>query len=116
MSEQDPRSEETIFSTALHYAPAKRALYLDEACAGQHALRQRIEELLKAQPQIGEFLENPADIDTPGAPETTRLTVPPEERPGTRIGRYKLLQKIGEGAAVWCIWRSRRNRSAGGSP
>ena len=42
-------------------------------------------------------MENPADIGTPGAPESIRLTVPPEERPGTRIGRYKLLQKIGEG-------------------
>ena len=60
-------------------------------------MRQRIEELLKAQPQLGEFMENPADIGMLGAPETTRLTVPPEERPGTRIGRYKLLQKIGEG-------------------
>jgi len=97
MSERDPRSEETIFSTALHCAPAERAPYLDEACAGQPALRQRVEELLKAQPQLGEFLENPADIGMHGAPETIRLTVPPEERPGTRIGRYKLLQKIGEG-------------------
>jgi serine/threonine protein kinase/WD40 repeat protein len=97
VSEHDPTSEETIFSTALHCAPAERAPYLDEACAGQPALRHRIEELLQAQPQLGEFLENPADIGTPGAPETIPLTVPPEERPGTRIGRYKLLQKIGEG-------------------
>ncbi len=97
MSEHDPRSEETIFSTALHCAPAERAPYLDEACAGQPALRQRIEELLKAQPQLGDFMENPAGVGMPGAPETIRLTGPPEERPGTRIGRYKLLQKIGEG-------------------
>jgi hypothetical protein len=97
VSEHDPRSEETIFSTALNCAPAERAPYLDEACAGQPALRQRMEELLKAQPQVAEFMENPADIGTPGAPETIPLTLPPEERPGTRIGRYKLLQKIGEG-------------------
>ena len=97
MSEHDPGSEETIFSTALHCASAERASYLGEACAGQPALRQRIEELLKAQPQLGEFMDNPADIGMPGSSETIRLTVPPEERPGTRIGRYKLLQKIGEG-------------------
>ena len=97
MSEHDPRSEETIFSTALRCAPAERARFLDEACAGEPALRQRIEELLKAQPQLGDFMENPADLGAPGAPETIRSTVPPEERPGTRIGRYKLLQKIGEG-------------------
>jgi len=89
--------EETIFSTALHYTPAERMAYLDEMCAGQPALRQRIEALLKAQPRLGEFLENPADIGPPNVPEKIPLTVPPEEKPGTRIGRYKLLQKIGEG-------------------
>jgi eukaryotic-like serine/threonine-protein kinase len=97
VTEHDPRSEETIFSTALHCASAERAPYLDEACAGQPALRQRIEELLKAQPQLGEFMEDPAEIAKPGVPETIQLTVPPEEKLGTRIGRYKLLQKIGEG-------------------
>ena len=93
MSEHDPGSEEAIFSNALHEVPAQRARYLDEACAGQPALRRRIEELLKAQPQLGEFMENPAEIEPPGAPES----MPPLESSGTRIGRYKLLQKIGEG-------------------
>ena len=97
MSKHDPGSEETIFSTALHCAPAELAPYLDEACAGQPALRQRIEELLKAQPEIEEFMENPPAVGTPGDSQTIRLALPPEERPGTRIGRYKLLQKIGEG-------------------
>ncbi len=97
MNKHDPISEETIFSTALHRAPAERASYLDDACAGQPALRKRIEELLEAQPQLEEFMENPADCGTPGAPEPIRWPVPIEERPGTRIGRYKLLQKIGEG-------------------
>src|SRR5690349_6203980 len=41
-------------------------------------------------------MENPADVGTPGAADTSQWT-PPEERPGTRIGRYKVLQKIGEG-------------------
>jgi serine/threonine protein kinase/WD40 repeat protein len=97
VSEHDPESEEAIFSTALRCAAAARARYLEKACAGQPALRQRIEALLQAQPRLGEFMERPADIGTLGAPETNRLTVPSEERPGTRIGRYKLLQKIGEG-------------------
>jgi len=65
MAEHDPRFEEKIFSTALHCAPAERAHYLDEACAGRPELRQRIEELLKAQPQLGGFMETPADIGTP---------------------------------------------------
>jgi WD40 repeat protein/serine/threonine protein kinase len=97
VSEHDPKSEETIFSAALDCAPAERGPYLDEACAGQPALRRRIEELLQAQLHVGEFLEKVVDIGPPGAPETMPLTIPPEAMPGTRIGRYKLLQKIGEG-------------------
>jgi serine/threonine protein kinase/WD40 repeat protein len=97
VSEPDPKSEETIFSTALHRAPAERTAYLDEACSGQPTLRQRIEELLKAQPELGEFMENSTEINAPDAAERIQLNVTSEERPGTRIGRYKLLQKIGEG-------------------
>jgi serine/threonine protein kinase len=40
------------------------------------------------------FLENP---QAAAARPTVRLNLPPEEQPGERIGRYKLLQKIGEG-------------------
>ena len=89
MSEYDPRSEETIFSAALHCAPTERARYLDEACAGQPTLRQRMEELFKAQPQLGAFMENTAHLGPLGASEIIRATVAPEERPGARIGRYK---------------------------
>jgi WD40 repeat protein len=90
-------SEETIFSDALNYAPAERAAYLDRACAGQQALRERIEELLKAQPEVGKFMEYPPGVGTVGDPQSIRVSLPPEESPGTRIGRYKLLQKLGEG-------------------
>ena len=97
MSEHPLESEETIFSTALHRTPAERASYLDEACADQPALRKRIEKLLQARHQLGEFMENPADIRPLGDSEIPRVTDLPEAEPGTQIGRYKLLQKIGEG-------------------
>ncbi len=96
MAEHDPGSEETIFSTALRQRPAERESFLNAACAGQPALRQRIEALLKAQSKLGEFMEAPANSGPVDAP-AIQWVASSEEKPGTWIGRYKLLQKIGEG-------------------
>jgi hypothetical protein len=88
-------SEAAIFDAVLACAtPQERAAYLDKACAGKPELRQHIEALLAAHNQAAGFLENP---QAGAAGATVRLNLPPEERPGERIGRYKLLQKIGEG-------------------
>ena len=54
-------TEETIFLTALEQAtPADRAAYLDAACAGDPALRQRVEALLRSQADPDSFLDRPA--------------------------------------------------------
>src|SRR5262245_53839796 len=89
-------SEAAIFEPALNCATLQeRAAYLDRTCAGVPELRERIEELLAAHEQAAGFLENP---QAGAARPTVRLNLPPEEEePGERIGRYKLLQKIGEG-------------------
>ena len=88
-----PKDEETIFAAALALPPEQRAACLDQACGGDAALRQRVETLLKAH-AAGAFLEEPA---APVASHTLRIFPPVSERPGDRIGRYKLLQQIGEG-------------------
>lgn len=97
LKQDDSKSEETIFSTALHCAPAERAAYLDHACAGQPALRERIAEFLKAQPEVGGFMERPLTSEAADALETGRLGSVADEEPGTRIDPYKLLHKLGEG-------------------
>jgi WD40 repeat protein len=54
-------NDETIFTTALEKAtPSERSAYLDVACAGDAALRQRVEALLKAHGAAGNFLDRPA--------------------------------------------------------
>src|SRR6516225_5656628 len=54
-------TEETIFVSALDKrTPADRSAYLDEACAGDAVLRQRVEVLLKAHDDAGAFLDRPA--------------------------------------------------------
>ena len=47
-------SEETIFVTALEKSTsAERDAYLDNACAGDHGLRRRVEALLRATRAVG---------------------------------------------------------------
>jgi eukaryotic-like serine/threonine-protein kinase len=91
-----PDRELNIFSAARHLPPSQRAAYLDQACVGDAALRKRVEELLQAGEEAGAFLESPA-ASPPGPAGTIRLAVFPTEKLGDRVGRYKILQQIGEG-------------------
>src|SRR5579859_5207223 len=91
MNEPTKREEE-IFEAALAMPPGQRAGHLDRVCGGDSQLRQRVEALLQAHEQAGEFLEAPAPTN-----KTIAISIPITEKPGDRIGRYKLLQQIGEG-------------------
>ncbi|MBI3850249.1 MAG: serine/threonine protein kinase [Verrucomicrobia bacterium] len=92
MSEQ-PNPEVAILNAALEFHPVERAAYLDQACAGDPALRQQVDALLQAHEQADSFLEvSPAGFDF-----KRTANIPLTEKPGDKIGRYKLLQQIGEG-------------------
>ena len=86
------RDIESIFSDALEMSTEDRSAYLDKVCGDDVRLRARIEALLKACEESEDFLEVP-----PIAPDVTADDCPLAERVGTVIGRYKLLEKIGEG-------------------
>ncbi len=100
---------EDIFSRAVQIkAAAARGEYLDKVCAGDLALRERVESLLAAHEEAASFLENPAkalagETTAPGGGFSAVTALPRTayraitEGPGTMIGRYKLLQQIGEG-------------------
>jgi serine/threonine protein kinase/tetratricopeptide (TPR) repeat protein len=84
-------NEEDIFHEALaRGSPQERAAYLEQACAGNRALRASVEALLRANVGACGFLDRFATVDEPPQP-------PIAERPGTVIGPYKLLEQIGEG-------------------
>ncbi len=84
---------EEIFHRAVEIpAPAKRAEYLNHSCAGDEKLRAEVDALLRWHEEAGEFLETPV-LGPSLIQEASAVT----EGPGTVIGRYKLLEKIGEG-------------------
>jgi serine/threonine protein kinase/tetratricopeptide (TPR) repeat protein len=85
--------EEDLFHRALEKPTlAEQLAYLNEACANQPELRERIERLLRSHRQDDSFLH--AGVTTDQSPH---------EAPGTVIGFYKLIEQIGEGGmgTVW---------------
>ena len=95
----DPVRTEEIFGEALTRADAAaRVAYLDQACGDDAQLRQRVEALLAAHDDAGNFL------NLSGDDQLTVPFVPLSEGPGSKIGRYKLLEQIGEGGfGVVCM-------------
>ncbi|HEY9509641.1 MAG TPA: serine/threonine-protein kinase [Verrucomicrobiae bacterium] len=100
--------ESALFETALNLEDAAvRKQFLDRACAGDAALRQRVEEMLSAHGDAERMFEKgnqglreiEQEIRTGSAKTaaSTRSESLTGERAGTQIGRYKLLEKIGEG-------------------
>ncbi len=93
MDSSSHKAKEIFVELISNVPPEEWEDRLLEASAGDKDLLVRVKALLRAHVEPGSFLEKPAMADQPAATETQPLT----ERPGTRIGPYRLLQQIGEG-------------------
>ncbi len=89
-----PNREETLFAAALELPAGERVAYLARECGADGALRARVAALLAsydatANPLVTQFQSSEAPV--PG------LNFAEDDRVGQMLGRYKLLEKLGEG-------------------
>ena len=95
----NPNREELLFQLALMKSAGERAEFLDRECGDNKALRQRLEALLAAHDTGGSFLEpeSPKPAGQPAKTLKIEFAEAPDETVGQKIGRYKILEKVGEG-------------------
>src|SRR5262249_7597418 len=91
MAEQSNQAKSIFLEAIEKHAAEHWPAFLEQACAGDVLLRAEVEKLLRAQAALGSFHEAPrsADFET--------VDHPLRERPGTVLGPYRLVQRIGEG-------------------
>ncbi len=88
----DPiRPAREIYLAAVRMPPDRWDAYLAEVCGGDDALQRQVRALLDAHRQAGNVPESLALGEAATLPEIAY------EQPGTVIGPYKLIQKLGEG-------------------
>ncbi len=93
------------FHGALERPESERPGWLDAACAGDEPRRRRVEDLLRVQADLGDFLE-PAPrevIEPPAVPDVGGLI-------GRRIGKYVISRVIARGG-MGVVYEARHERT-----
>ena len=96
--------EQSLFEAALEFAsPAEREAFLDQSCAGDLELRNQVAKLLAAHGRSDRLFSQGVSSFVAGMLDSLTTTALAEsesagnQRTGSRIGRYKVLQPLGEG-------------------
>jgi eukaryotic-like serine/threonine-protein kinase len=93
-----------LFVRALEQGEAGRAAFLQQACAGDEALRREVDSLLAEEPRAGNFMEGTLDAVARELISThQRLTA------GVRIGHYEITSFLDAGG-MGEVYRARDTR------
>jgi Leucine-rich repeat (LRR) protein len=105
MGEAVMKDVDSIYFAARELPLADRAAYLAQACGNDSVLRSRVEQMLALASEAEAFITDLPDTGLPdqkppGALARTIKLEPadaPDEYVGQKIGRYKILERVGEG-------------------
>jgi hypothetical protein len=102
---QEPQTiVEQLFGEALELPREQRSSFLTEACREAPEVRRQVEELLEKSDRLSGFLSEPAY--RPGKTPQTAAPAHPSRAPGTRLGRYLVLDLLGSGG-MGAVYRVR---------
>ena len=88
----NPAANEIFLEAVELRSSEERNAFLDRMCGDDAETRAEVESLLSANAAAAGFLESPPELfGSEGLPRAA------EERAGSEIGRYRLLEQIGEG-------------------
>jgi serine/threonine protein kinase len=94
-SERTQRARSLFLEAIENHPPGQWPVFLESACGQDVALRQHVMQLLEAHAQAHSFMAQPAGGMFADVAATMDQSV--LEPIGSKIGRYKLLEQIGEG-------------------
>jgi serine/threonine protein kinase len=110
MTPNEHQEAKELFGKVLDLEPHRRALMLDETCAGRPHLRHEVESLLVAYQKAGTFIDAPLVADALCSEEVR--TTRDETMVGCMLGPYRVEAIIGEGGmgVVYRAHDSKLNR------
>ncbi|MEO5716504.1 MAG: serine/threonine-protein kinase [Luteolibacter sp.] len=100
MTETQEQIEEILYEGLVSLEnPQEREDFLEQTCRGNPELRARLEELVSLSDEAETFFDRTPELTVSEAREEVVKTPDGDftESVGTRIGRYRLLERLGEG-------------------